>query len=226
MECYLAALELARPVARLAASGTRVVVCCDAAPLLDEALTQSLDALARGLMVEVDQTLGSVQGRLGYSLVQALDNELRVLGSPVRGLSVAARTRVDIGDPSFFAPSRALGPVLSQANAEQLRDMEGWSIIEVEGGWQRVVASPPPVELVELDIVRHLLDLGVVPVLCGGGIPVVHDERALLMGVCALVEMEATASLLRRELHAQLYDVAWDETHTELCLVERASSRS
>jgi carbamate kinase len=106
-------------------------------------------------------------------------------------------------DPAFAKPTKPIGPFYPREQAERLESERGWQLIEDAGrGWRRVVPSPAPVAIVELEAIRHLLDAGTIAVACGGGgIPVVaRHER--LDGVDAVVDKDLTSALLASELGA------------------------
>jgi carbamate kinase len=149
------------------------------------------------------------QGMIGYWIVQALQNA-------VPGRTFAAlvcQTVVDADDPAFAAPSKFVGQVYSQAEAESLAHERGWQVRRDGTSWRRVVPSPLPLELVELSVIERLVDDGI-GVICagGGGIPVVRNEEGQLRGIEAVVDKDRTAALLAKLLGADalllLTDVA------------------
>ncbi len=149
------------------------------------------------------------QGMIGYWLLQALENAL-----PGRNVAaVLTQTVVDPADPGFAAPSKFVGGSYDQKTAAALESSRGWQFHLDERGWRRVVPSPDPVDVVELPIVRSLLERGAV-VVCGGGggIPVARDASGRAHGVEAVVDKDLTAALLAVRLEADalliLTDVA------------------
>jgi carbamate kinase len=139
------------------------------------------------------------QGMIGYWLVQALHSA--VPGQPAGCL--ISRTVVHGDDPAFANPTKFVGPVYDEAQARQLAAERGWSVRQDGTAWRRVVPSPEPVELVELDMIKLLAGSGVIVVCAdGGGIPVVRDDAGALRGVEAVVDKDLTAALLARDLAA------------------------
>jgi len=139
------------------------------------------------------------QGMIGYWLVQALD------GAAGHGPAVCllCRTVVRAGDPAFARPSKFVGPVYAKAAAARLAAERGWAVREDGQGWRRVVPSPEPVALVEIDTIRLLLHQGVTVVCAGGGgIPVVAAGDGALRGVEAVVDKDLTAALLAEAVGA------------------------
>jgi carbamate kinase len=139
------------------------------------------------------------QGMIGYWLVQALQQA--VPGKPA--VCLISRTIVRADDPAFGHPSKFVGPVYDKATAVRLAADHGWDVREDGQSWRRVVASPEPAELVELDTIRLLMRQGVTVVCAGGGgIPVVDDGSGRLRGVEAVVDKDLTAALLARAVGA------------------------
>lgn len=132
------------------------------------------------------------QGMIGYWLVQALQ---RAAGGTA--VSLICRTLVRADDPAFDHPSKFVGPVYDKATAVRLAAENGWDVREDGEAWRRVVPSPEPAELVELDTIRLLMRHGVTVVCAGGGgIPVVAAGCGGLRGVEAVVDKDLTAALL------------------------------
>ncbi|HVS84747.1 MAG TPA: carbamate kinase [Gaiellaceae bacterium] len=154
------------------------------------------------------------EGMIGYLLVQALGNRL-----PGRRIaSVLTQVAVDPGDPAFLAPAKPIGPVYREVRARQLAATRGWTIA-ADGDWfRRVVPSPEPLEIVEVETVLALLAAGVLPVCAGGGgIPVRRNGDGELRGVEAVIDKDLAAELLARSVGAErlllLTDVSaveWD----------------
>lgn len=147
------------------------------------------------------------QGMVGYWLVQELHN------AGVPALAVLTQAVVDAYDPAFAAPTKFIGPSYDQQRAWTLARRRGWQIRRDGDVWRRVVASPEPGRLVEIDTLRALAGGGRV-IVCGGGggVPVVETGDGRLVGVDAVVDKDLTAALLAVQLGAQrllvLTDVA------------------
>jgi carbamate kinase len=138
------------------------------------------------------------QGMIGYWLLQAFENAL-----PGRRVaSIVCQTVVDADDPAFANPTKFVGPAFSKDQAQQLASTRSWEVRQDGKWWRRVVASPEPVELVELAVITDLLNDGVM-VICsgGGGIPVVR-HLGVVYGIEAVIDKDRTAALLARSIHA------------------------
>jgi carbamate kinase len=147
-------------------------------------------------------TLGAeTQGMIGYWLA-------RELGSALPGREVATvltQTVVDPGDPAFQRPTKFVGPVYSAADAQRLAAEHGWQVRPDGVHWRRVVASPQPLDIVELPVIRRLVDAGVLVIAAGGGgIPVCRDGRGGLHGVEAVVDKDLAAAVLAAALGADM----------------------
>jgi carbamate kinase len=148
------------------------------------------------------------EGMIGYLLELALRNEL-----PGREIAtLLTQVLVDPQDEAFAHPTKPIGPFYGRAEAAQVAAARGWTLAELDGGSRRVVPSPEPLEVVELQTIRLLVGAGVL-VICGGGggIPVVRRDGAVA-GVEAVVDKDLFAALLARSLDADalvlLTDVA------------------
>ncbi len=147
------------------------------------------------------------QGMIGYWLVQALHNT--VPGQPAGCL--ICRTVVHADDPAFAHPTKFVGSVYDEAQARQLATQRGWNVRQDGTAWRRVVPSPQPVALVELDMIKLLASSGVIVVCAGGGgVPVVRDDAGALHGVEAVVDKDLTAALLARDLAADALVILTD----------------
>lgn len=139
------------------------------------------------------------QGMIGYFFLQAFENLL-----PGRAVvSLICQTVVDPGDPAFADPTKFVGTVYTEGEARRMADRFGWVVRPDGPGWRRVVASPEPLEIVEVATVRRLLEDGSVVVCAGGGgIPVERREDGGLRGIEAVIDKDLTAALLARTLDA------------------------
>ncbi len=150
------------------------------------------------------------QGMTGYLLADALHDEL-----PARQIApLLTQVIVDRADPAFEVPSKPVGPVYEQAEAERLADERGWSVAPDGDRWRRVVPSPEPQAILELPTIELLVDAGVV-VICagGGGVPIRVDASGATEGVEAVVDKDLTAALLAVQLGADALLLLTDVGH-------------
>lgn len=146
------------------------------------------------------------QGSIGYMLQQALGNEMHRRKLNKRAVTLITQTLVAADDPAFQHPSKPIGAFMNEEQA-RLFMADGWSVIEDAGrGWRRVVASPEPRQIIELDAIRHLLHDGFIVVAAGGGgIPVVRNRKGELRGVMAVIDKDRATALLAIGLRADLF---------------------
>ncbi len=151
------------------------------------------------------------QGEIGYLLAQSLQNELAAAGMEVPVVSLVTQTLVSAGDPAMQHPSKPIGPFYSRSDAEEKKRLLGWQIVEdAARGYRRVVPSPEPIEIVELDVIRALVDRGVLVVSTGGGgIPVMRVNGGL-QGVEAVIDKDRASALLASELGVDLFAISTD----------------
>jgi carbamate kinase len=157
--------------------------------------------------VPLDVCGADSQGAIGYSLQQNLQNNLYHRGIKKSVATVVTQTLVDINDPAFKNPTKPIGGFMEQAEAQRRATDMGWSVVEDAGrGWRRVVASPQPKEIVELDSIKALIEAGVVVIAVGGGgIPVIDPGTGDYEGVAAVIDKDFASSLLARNIGADLF---------------------
>lgn len=203
---YAAAGATTDHIAALVAAGWEVAISHGNGPQVGFILRRSELSAHELHEVPLDVCGADTQGAIGYALQQNLANDFRELGIDKPVATVVTQVEVDRDDPAFAAPSKPIGSFMDEEAAMRRRDEEGWDVVEDAGrGWRRVVASPQPKRVVELDVVQQLLDAGVVVITVGGGgIPVVADEQGNLSGVPAVIDKDLASALLASELEADL----------------------
>jgi carbamate kinase len=142
------------------------------------------------------------QGGLGYMIQQSLENELFLAGRRRAVISLVTQVRVNSNDAAFHRADKPIGPFYDAVRAEQLRRERGWTLVEdARRGFRRAVPSPNPLEIVEEEAIRTLLDTGfIVIALGGGGIPVIRRADGTLEGVEAVVDKDRASMILARDL--------------------------
>jgi carbamate kinase len=146
------------------------------------------------------------QGSIGYMISRALDNEFKQRGIDRLVAAVVTQVLVDRDDPGFTNPTKGIGGFTTEEKARQFQE-EGWIVREDAGrGWRRMIASPQPLKIVELDAIHTLIDAGFIVVgVGGGGIPVIEDEDGMLHGVFAVIDKDRASSLLAADLKVDLF---------------------
>lgn len=138
------------------------------------------------------------QAYIGYDLQSALDVELHERNIQKTAATVITQVEVNLDDPAFQNPTKPIGPFLSRKDADKLVQARGYTMVEDAGrGYRRVVASPKPVSIVELETIQDLLDDGHVVIACGGGgIPIVRTREGDVQGVSAVIDKDFAACML------------------------------
>ncbi len=194
-------------VADVLAAGYHVVITHGNGPQVGAALLKSEIASREVPPVTLDVCDAETQATIGYMIQQTLRGVLEERGMPRPVATVITQVVVDSKDPAYQTPSKPIGPFLSRQQAEQRRPAAagGWSVVEDAGrGWRRVVASPQPLEIVELDAIRRCLINGIAVIAVGGGgIPVVREEHRL-RGIEAVIDKDRASGLLAAHLRADL----------------------
>jgi len=200
--------ETARQIAQLMAQGWRVAVTHGNGPQVGDLLLISHIAheAQRDIpQIPLDAANASTQGSLGYLIAQAVRNALAANGTKSEIAALVTQVVVDRADPAFRNPTKFVGPSYKIEEANELSIRLGWRMKEDRGrGWRRVVASPNPCEIVELPVIKRLMeqDVSVVTV-GGGGIPVVKEGKKL-KGIAAVIDKDHASSLLATGLEAEL----------------------
>ena len=206
---YEAARETTRHIADMIEAGWDVAIGHGNGPQVGFILRQSevTHKVEGQPEVPLDVCGAQSQGFIGYMLQQNLQNELFRRGIKKNVGTVVTQVLVDKSDPAFQSPSKPIGGFMTEAEARQKEQALDWDVVDDAGrGWRRVVASPLPKEVVELDTVKALIKAGVIVVTVGGGgIPVVDDGSGNYVGTAAVIDKDYASSLLAREIQADLF---------------------
>jgi carbamate kinase len=192
--------------------GWNVVLTHGNGPQVGFILRRSEIALGEVPPVPMDYAGADTQGAIGYMFQRALDNKFRRRGVDKKAVTVVTQVLVDRNDPAFKRPTKPIGSFMDEATAHEIGRTQGWIVAEDSGrGWRRMVPSPKPTRIVELDAIASLLDQGFAVVACGGGgIPIIEDENGNYIGVEAVIDKDLSSSLLARELGAEKFVISTD----------------
>lgn len=209
---YQAAKQTCVHIADMIEQGWDVAVGHGNGPQVGYILRRSEIAAKTAGMHEVplDVCGADSQGAIGYAIQQNLQNILYQRGIKKKVVTIITQTLVDKNDPAFSKPTKPIGSFMEQEEAERRQKEQGWTVVEDAGrGWRRVVASPLPKKIVELETVETLLDKGIVTITVGGGgIPVVDPGNGMYEGVAAVIDKDYASSLLAREIKANLFVIS------------------
>ena len=143
------------------------------------------------------------QGYIGYHLQQSLKYALNIRNKNIPVVTLATQMVVEKADPAFGNPTKPIGPFYSEAEAKELESTKGYTMKEDAGrGWRRVVASPLPRKIVEIDAIKQLWDSTIVIACGGGGIPVIEKADGTMEGVAAVIDKDFAAELLAEQVDA------------------------
>ena len=161
-------------------------------------------------LIPLDICGADTQGAIGYMIQKALLNEFRKRGVTKKVVTLVTQTIVNRDDPSFKFPTKPIGSFMSEEEALTNKKEFGWQIVEDAGrGFRRVVPSPLPREIVELDVIRLLVKMEYIVIAAGGGgIPVTRNEQGDLEGVEAVIDKDLGSSLLARNLGADTFIIS------------------
>jgi carbamate kinase len=193
-------------IADMIEEGWNVVLTHGSGPQVGSILRRSEIARDEVAQVPMDYADADIQGAVGYMLQRALHNEFNRRRLDRKAVAVITQVRVDGDDPAFERPTKPIGPQLDEKTAKERAEEMGWAIKEDAGrGWRRVVPSPEPQEIIELEQIKLLVNAGYSVIACGGGgIPVQEDSHGNIDGVEAVIDKDLASSLLARRLGADL----------------------
>ena len=209
---YQAAKETCEHIADMIEQGWEVAIGHGNGPQVGYILRRSEIAAKTAGMHEVplDVCGADSQGAIGYQLQQNLQNILYQRGIKKKVVTVITQTLVDREDAAFKNPTKPIGSFMDEAEAKRRHEEQGWSVVEDAGrGWRRVVASPLPKEIVELETIEAILEKGIITITVGGGgIPVIDPGDGNYEGVAAVIDKDYASSLLAQKIHADLFVIS------------------
>ena len=202
--------ETARAIADLIEGGNEVVVAHGNGPQVGM-IQKAMAELTRSdpekyIPCPLSVCVAMSQGYIGYDLQNALREELLDRNIQKGVATVLTQVEVDPADPAFLHPTKPIGAFMTEEEARRMVDERGYDVMEDAGrGWRRVVASPSPVSVIELDTIRALVESDHIVVACGGGgIPVFKTEGHHLKGAAAVIDKDFASEVLAEELDADV----------------------
>lgn len=207
-EQMAAVKHTSKAIVDLIAEGNEVIVAHGNGPqvgMIQEAMTQlTRSNPEKYIPCPLSVCVAMSQGYIGYDLQNAIREELanRQINHGVT--TVLTQVEVDPNDPAFENPTKPIGAFMTKEEADRMVAERGYTVVEDSGrGWRRVVASPKPQSIVELDTIRSLVESDHVVIACGGGgIPVYHTEGNHLKGAAAVIDKDFAAARLAEQLGA------------------------
>lgn len=198
--------ETCKHIADMIERGWNVIVTHGNGPQVGFILRRNELAYPEVHMTPLDVIGADTQGAIGYMITRALDNEFKKRNITKSSAAVVTQVLVDRNDPGFTNPTKGIGGFTTKENAD-IFVKEGWIVKEDAGrGWRRMIASPIPLKIIELDAIKNLIEHNfIVVAVGGGGIPVIEDENGVLKGVYAVIDKDRASSLLATDLQADLF---------------------
>jgi carbamate kinase len=210
-EQFSNAQATAKSIAQMVKLGWQVVITHGNGPQVGAALLRSERAAAEVYTHTLDMCVATTQSEIGYLMQRALQYELKELGLKNQVTTIPTMVRVNEDDKAFQNPTKPIGPFYSKSDAEDKKHRLGWDIVEdAARGYRRVVASPEPIEVLELDIIKQIIEMGIISIaLGGGGIPVfVKDGK--IIGSEAVIDKDRSSALLATGLGVDLFIISTD----------------
>jgi carbamate kinase len=201
---YDCIIDTAHHIVRLIEKGINVVITHGNGPQVGFILLRSEISKDQIHEIPVPSAVADTQGAIGYQLQQAIQNILKTKNIDKNIATVVTQVLVDNNDPAFQNPSKPIGPFFGKEDAEKKKEKYNWHVVEDAGrGYRRVVPSPLPIEIIELESIKNLIknDFLVIAV-GGGGIPVIRKENGFLDGVSAVIDKDRASALLAGNLNA------------------------
>jgi carbamate kinase len=203
--------KTAAAIIGLIRDGWRLVLTHGNGPQVGAALLRSERGSDQVPPHTLDVCGAATQGEIGYLLAQSLQHELASAGLHVPVVSIVTQTVVSRDDPAMQHPTKPIGPFYSRADAEQRRRQFGWHIVEdAARGYRRLVPSPEPIDIVEYEVIRDLVNNGVLVIACGGGgIPVARCNGGV-EGIEAVIDKDRASALLALRLSVDVFAISTD----------------
>lgn len=207
-EQMIAVKHTAKAIVDLIEQGNEVIIAHGNGPqvgMIQEAMTQlNRSDPEKYIPCPLSVCVAMSQGYIGYDLQNALREEMLNRGIKKNAATVLTQVEVDKNDPAFKNPTKPIGSFMTEEEAKKMVAERGYNIVEDAGrGYRRVVASPQPVAIVELDTIRSLIETGNVVIACGGGgIPVFITEGNHLKGAAAVIDKDFAAARLAEQVNA------------------------
>lgn len=199
----------AKTIVDLSCEGYEVIIGHGNGPqvgMINLGLTYASENLNNVPYVDFPECGAMSQGYIGYHLQQSVYNELKLRNIDKKVVSLVTQVLVSEDDPAFKNPTKPIGSFLTKEEADAISKEKGYTFVEDSGrGYRRVIASPQPKEIIELDIIDNSVSNGNITICCGGGgVPVIEKNNSL-SGVCAVIDKDKTCAKLACDLKADVF---------------------
>jgi len=199
------------PIVDLAAEGWNLCIVHGNGPQVGDELVRNEVARDDVAPLPLGVLVASTAGWIGYMIQQSVENALRRVGSDRKVTTILTQVEVDPEDEALSNPTKFIGHAIPATRAQKL-ESEGHPVkVDSRGQYRRVVGSPTPKAIHEIELIRRLVSEGTIVIACGGGgIPVYRDPQLGLEGVDSVVDKDLAASVLARDLGAELFLILTD----------------
>jgi carbamate kinase len=192
--------------------GWNVVITHGNGPQAGAALLRSERAAGEVYTHPLDMCVATTQSEIGYIMQRAMEYELAQEGLERLVTTIPTLVAVDPDDPAFKNPAKPIGPFYDKQVAEEKKRNLGWDIVEdASRGYRRVVPSPLPNEVLQLELIKKNIEMGIVVIACGGGgIPVMKKPDGSIEGLEAVIDKDRSSALLAGKLGVDLFVISTD----------------
>jgi carbamate kinase len=206
-EQIINAQKAARLMIHVVKKGYDLILVHGNGPQVGNLLIQMEESITKVPPFSLEVCDAMTEGSMGFMLEKAIINELRKNSVDKDVATLITQVVVDRKDQAFENPTKPVGPFYTKYRAQMLRREKKWAMIEDAGrGYRKVVPSPRPIDVIPKRIIRELVHSGkIVIALGGGGVPVIINGRGLFQGVEAVIDKDYAASLVAREVKAELF---------------------
>ncbi|RCK73106.1 MAG: Carbamate kinase [Ignavibacteriae bacterium] len=218
-------LKTAEQIVKLYQLGFDLIITHGNGPQVGAQLLRSELASSQVYTEPLDVCVADTQGSMGYMIQHGIQNVLAQNNISVGVATIITQVIVDKDDPGFKNPNKPIGPFYSKEEAEKRALELGWKMVEdAQRGYRRVVPSPIPLEIVELEFIKSCIEKDLIVIsVGGGGIPVVK-ENSKLKGVEAVIDKDRASSLLASKLNADVFIISTDAEY--VCLNYKKPNQS
>lgn len=207
---FAAARETAVCLVKLVSEGHDILVTHGNGPQVGNVLRRVELAIDELYPLPLYVCGANTQGAMGFMISQCLNNEFNRCGMDRLAATIVTTVEVDLNDDAFKNPTKPIGRFYPADEAKELQDGQGWRMVEIPGrGFRRVVPSPRPSRIVEIDLIRRLVSEGQVLIVAGGGgIPVTKNSDGEFAGCEAVIDKDRTSAILACEVGASMLVIA------------------
>lgn len=213
-EQYNQITETCRNLVKILNNNDEIVITHGNGPQVGYLLRMSEKAKDEIPLFPLDYCVANTQGAIGYHLQMALNKVMQEEGIKKEAVTIITQVVVSRDDPAFENPTKPIGAFFTEEEIIKHAKMYGWKYINDSGcGYRRVVPSPKPISIIEINCIRTLIDNNFVVIACGGGgIPVVK-KNGEYVGCEAVIDKDAASALLAISLNADLFIISTAVDH-------------